>query len=171
MSDPRRAARRSFAIASLVVAVAIACSPAPDGHSTQQQPPDGFPDLSAFTEETRPDYTTGSTGFSTAEQIQCTLDFGPEKTIGCSGRIPAPRGTTSAAACLGVGKPDPKIEDSAYTFSDRECVTPRRPQIGTGRRITAENGTCVIGENGLVACIDADNKHGFVLESSGSWAF
>jgi hypothetical protein len=43
--------------------------------------------------------------------------------------------------------------------------------IQTRQKISGTNGTCAVGENELVACIDADNKHGFVLQPSGSWTF
>lgn len=43
--------------------------------------------------------------------------------------------------------------------------------ISTGKKLVGDNSTCVVGKKNLVACIDADHKHGFVLQPSGSWTF
>jgi hypothetical protein len=43
--------------------------------------------------------------------------------------------------------------------------------LAAGKKFVGKNGTCAVGDGGLVACIDADNKHGFVLQPSGSWVF
>lgn len=153
-----------------IVALGLtACSSAPQTAS----PPTGFPDLSRFTAETSPDFTASGRGFNTSQQISCVLDFGPHNVTVCSGKIRGVPDSVQGSGCVAVRKPDSATTEASYAFerSGAECVTSRRPTIEPGRKLTADNGTCAVGDDGLIACIDADNRHGFVLQSSGSWTF
>ena len=63
-----------------------------------------------------------------------------------------------------------KVDTAALKPSRSRAV--RRRHLRRGRPyVVGKNGTCVIGDDQLVACIDADNRHDFVLKPSGSWAF
>ena len=159
-------------LAQCVAIVALgltACTSAPETYS----PPPGFPDLSSFTEETSPDFTASGFAFDTSQQISCVLDFGPHNITVCSGNIRGVPDSVQGSGCVAVRKPDPATTEASYVFdrSGPKCVTSRRPTIEPGKKLTADNGTCAAGDDGLVACIDADNRHGFVLQPSGSWTF
>jgi hypothetical protein len=136
-------------------------------------PPANFPDLSTFTEETSADFTQSGPGFTAPNEVSCVLDFGPHEVTVCNGSIPNVPASVSGNGCVLVHKADPAISDAPYVFqrSGADCASSRRPHIATGRKLTTKNSTCAIGDGGLIACIDADNKHGFVLQPSGSWAF
>ena len=82
--------------------------------------------------------------------------------------------STPGTGCPTVRKSDETSADapSVITRTGAGCVTARSVKPMTaGRKIVAENATCVVGEDQLVACIDADHRHGFVLKPEGSWAF
>lgn len=153
---------------ALVLGLA-ACSSAP----TTAAPPTNFPDLSAFTEETSADFTQSGTGFTAPNEVSCVLDFGPHEITVCNGSIPGVPNSVPGSGCVLAHKANPATSDAPYVFqhSGAECASSRRPHITTGRKLTTKNSTCAIGDGGLIACIDADNKHGFVLQPSGSWAF
>lgn len=146
-----------------------ACSSAPKTAA----PPANFPDLSAFTEETSANFTQSGTGFTAPNEISCVLDFGPHDVTVCNGHIPNVPDSTPGTGCVLVHKADPATSDAPYVFqhSGAECASSRRPHISVGRKLTTKNSTCAVGDDGLVACIDADHKHGFVLKPSGSWTF
>jgi hypothetical protein len=135
--------------------------------------PANFPDLSAFTDETSANFTQSGTGFTAPNEISCVLDFGPHDVTVCNGVIPGVPDSVPGSGCVLVHKADPATSDAPYVFqhSDTECASSRRPHLSVGRKLTTKNGTCAVGDDGLVACIDADNKHGFVLKPSGSWTF
>ena len=146
-----------------------ACSAAPKTPAL----PANFPDLSAFTEETSANFTQSGTGFTAPNEVSCVLDFGPHEITVCNGNIPGVPSSVPGSGCVLVHKADPATSNAPYVFqrSGTECASSRRPHITTGRKLTTKNSTCAIGDAGLIACIDADNKHGFVLQPSGSWAF
>jgi hypothetical protein len=91
----------------------------------------------------------------------------------CNGNIRGVPDSVPGTGCVSVRKPDPATGDAPYVFerSGHECTLSRRPLMDVGRKLSGKNGTCAVGDDGLVACIDADNKHGFVLQPSGSWTF
>jgi len=44
--------------------------------------------------------------------------------------------------------------------------------LNAGQKLSYLNVTCAVGNDNLVACLDATSgDHGFVLQRSGSWAF
>ncbi len=159
-------------LARCVVALALgltACSSAPEMAS----PPPGFPDLSAFTDVDPSKYDLGGPSFVSPQQISCVLDFDRQKSIVCSGNIRGIPDSVEGTGCPAARKVDKSTTDTPYVLerSGPECAPSKFVPIQPGRKLTAENGTCAAGDDGLVACIDADNKHGFVLQPSGSWTF
>jgi hypothetical protein len=145
-----------------------ACSSAPK----MAAPPANFPDLSAFTPVDPNDPKLTWTSFQSPEQISCVLDFGPQKAIVCSGNLRGLPHSVTGKGCPAVRKAGDS-SDAPYAFerSGPECVTDRAMHLAAGKKFVGKNGTCAVGDGGLVACIDADNKHGFVLQPSGSWVF
>ncbi|MUL85736.1 MULTISPECIES: hypothetical protein [unclassified Mycolicibacterium] len=146
-----------------------ACSSPPE----LPPPPTGFPNLSAFTAVDPKDFKLGGRAFVSPEQISCVLDVGPHKSVVCGGNIEGISDSVSGSGCPEVRKPENGSSDAAYVISrpDGECVTARYKPITTGKKLEGDNSTCVVGKDNLVACIDADHKHGFVLQPSGSWTF
>jgi hypothetical protein len=142
-----------------------ACSSAP----TAAGPPTNFPDLSTFKAVDPNDPELTSTSFVTPEQLSCVLDFGPQRSIVCSGDLPGLPNSTSGSGCPSVQK----AGEGPYQFerSGPQCTSGRSMPLAAGKKFVGKNGTCAVGNGGLVACIDADNKHGFVLRHSGSWVF
>jgi len=162
--------RSVHAIVVLALALA-ACSPTPEIAC----PPSRFPDLGAFTAVDPGDYDDlGATKFlSPNEEVNCLLDRGPHQSVICLGFQGVPD-SVAGAGCPMVRKADESDGDGPYaiTQSGNGCVTARsvRP-MNAGRKLVGKNATCVAGKDQLVACIDADHRHGFVLQPSGSWAF
>lgn len=145
-----------------------ACSSAPKTAA----PPSHFPDLSAFTAADPNNPRSTGAAFQSPEQITCVVDFGPQKAIVCSGNLRGLPDSVTGTGCPSVRK-KADSSDAPYAFerSVPECASSRVMPLAAGRKMVGKNGTCAVGEGGLVACIDADNKHGFVLQPSGSWAF
>lgn len=153
-----------------VLAIGLAaCSPAPKTAA----PPANFPDLNTFTAVDPEDYHVSGTSFLSPDRIDCVLDFGPHGVTVCSGAIPGMPASTQGSGCAWVHKADPATIDAPYVLehSDDACATSLARPIQSGKKLVGKNGTCAVGDGGLVACIDADNKHGFVLQPSGSWTF
>ena len=163
--------RRSVRVIVVLALALAACSPTPEIAS----PPSRFPDLGAFTAVDPGDYDDlGATKFlSPNEQVNCLLDRGPHESVICLG-FPGVPDSVAGTGCATVRKADESDGDGPYaiTRSGSGCVTARsvRP-MNAGRKLVGKNATCVAGEDQLVACIDADNRHGFVLRPSGSWTF
>ena len=157
-----------------VAAVAFALSAcSPDSESAS--PPPNFPDLGAFTAVDPGDYDDlGATKFlSPNEEVNCLLDRGPHESVICLG-FPGVPTSIAGSGCPTVRKADESGGDVPYaiTRSGSGCVTARSVKpMSAGRKLVGKNATCVVGKDQLVACIDADNRHGFVLQPSGSWAF
>lgn len=145
-----------------------ACSSAPKTAA----PPSNFPELSAFTPVDPQDYHVSGTSFVSPNQIDCVLDFGPHAVTVCSGAIPG-MPASAQGGCAWAHKADPAAADAPYVLegSGDACATSLAKPMQPGKKLVAKTGTCAVGDGGLVACIDADNKHGFVLQPSGSWAF
>jgi hypothetical protein len=160
--------RAAQCLTVLVLGLA-ACSSAPE----TAVPPANFPNLSAFTAVDPQDYHVSGTSFLSPNQIDCVLDFGPHAVTGCNGDMPGIPTSVPGSGCVSARKADPANADAPYVFqrSGRECATSLARPMQPGKKLVAKNGTCAVGDGGLVACIDADNKHGFVLQPSGSWAF
>jgi hypothetical protein len=159
------------AICLLLVAIALcACS---RSASVKAQPPEGFPDLGTFTVADPAQYTLGGRSFVSPKQVSCVLDHGPHKSIVCSGSLPGLPQNVPGVGCPIAHKPDAAAGDAPYMFerTGPDCASSRSVPLGVGQKLSGENGTCAVGENDLVACIDADMKHGFVLTPAGSWTF
>jgi hypothetical protein len=137
-------------------------------------PPPNFPDLNAFTAVDPNDPKRTYDLFVSPEQISCSLDAGPKKkSIVCSGNLRGLPESVTGVGCPSVRKTG-ESSDARYAFqrSGHECGSSRYMPLAPGRKMVGKNGnTCAVGDDGLVACIDADHKHGFVLKPSGSWAF
>lgn len=162
--------RGSRWVAAMVFAL-TACSQ----HSEPPSPPPNFPDLGAFAAVDPGDYDDlGATKFlSPNEEVNCLLDRGAHESVICQG-FPGVPNSVTGTGCPTVRKADESGGDVPYaiTRSGSGCVTARsvRP-MNAGRKLVGKNATCVVGKDQLVACIDADNRHGFVLQPSGSWVF
>ncbi|MUL85735.1 MULTISPECIES: hypothetical protein [unclassified Mycolicibacterium] len=110
-----------------------------------------------------------SMAFVSPDQINCTIDFKGIDSIICGGNV---RGIP--ASVKGTGCPDVRrdgAEPYRITRGEDDCVPARYAPMEVGQKLIGERGTCAVGEGGLVACIEADHKHGFVLQPSGSWTF
>lgn len=155
--------------AVLALSLCACTSPAP----STPQPPQGFPDLDAFSAVDPDDFRVGGRSFVDPGLVDCVLDFGPHRVTVCSGDIPGFPASVSGDGCAAVRKADQSVADAPYVFqrSQRQCGSARSMPMSPGHKLVGENGTCAVGDDGLVACIDADNKHGFVLQPSGSWTF
>lgn len=111
--------------------------------------------------------------FVSPANIWCVLAHGPNASMLCGGDITGLPASITGDGCPEVRKPEDGPSDAAYVLSrpPGECVTARYVPMPPGHKLVGNHGTCAVGDNGLVACIDADNKHGFVLQPSGSWTF
>jgi hypothetical protein len=86
----------------LIIAISACASPTPG----KAQPPPGFPDLSKFTAVDPSHFNLGGTAFVTPEQVSCVLDYGPQKSIVCSGDIQGIPASASGTGCPVVRKVD-----------------------------------------------------------------
>jgi hypothetical protein len=156
--------RQARWLAGLVFGLA-ACSSGP----ATATPPPNFPDLGTFTAVDPNDPRLTSTSFVTPDQISCVLDFGPQESIVCSGNVEGLPDSVTGSGCPAIRR----TGDAPYEFerSGPVCVPDRSMPLAAGKKFVGKNGTCAVGDGGLVACIDADYRHGFVLQPSGSWAF
>jgi hypothetical protein len=144
--------------------------------STAGAQPPGFPNISSFeavTDTARYEYTWRggfSLSFVTPDgSISCRLDVVAE----CAGDIPAmpqPAGGAATSNCPYVSR-----ADSGAPYSIREsggsCPPFSGQALGAGKKLTTIFVTCAVSGDPLVACIDDNNEHGFVLRPSDSWAF
>jgi hypothetical protein len=160
---------RLVSLLAMLVATLIACS---SQTPQKPQPPTGFPDLSKFTAVDPAHYTIAGGAFVSPDQVSCALDEG-DGSIVCSGNIRGLPNSITGAGCPVVRKPNGSPADTKYVIDREEpdCTSSRWTPIAVGQKLTEEIGTCAVGEGGLIACIDSDNKHGFVLQPSGSWTF
>lgn len=144
----------------------------------------GFPDLDAFTVVPTAPYeyrapTTGFTTieFSTPDGVNCRFnvtrrDETSTQELSCRGRFPDDASAQSNDYCADVGS------GSSFVYrihhQPNECVTsPRGVLLPAGSKISAGDITCAVGAGSLTACLDtrAGQRHGFVLQPSGSTAF
>lgn len=155
--------------------------------------PDGFPDLSQFT-ETKVEHIKRSTqassieafaAFKTPDGLMCMAYRGG--SAGCWGSPPdaipgfslnTPQDTEETKPCpvqaVGfggrttvTGPPDP----GSFRFDSICAESQTLPVLPVGEKLTLGNTICVVGENRLTACTDAEGTHGFVVQPSGSWVF
>ncbi|MFV8173304.1 hypothetical protein [Mycolicibacterium peregrinum] len=167
-------ARRWMPIGAALVLIGASClQPLP----TAAAQPDGFPDVSKFTEISgnfsRPgEVWNGYAFFRTPDGLNCAVG----STTWCKGDIPG-LATEQKGVCAYV------IQDNSrgtppLAFSiepaDHLCPTSSDSLLDVGQKLTfpANNTTtCVVGENRMTACVNAQGAHGFVLQPSGSWTF
>lgn len=156
-----------------------------------------FPNLDGFTAVPPENYfvtteraSVRSIHFSTPDGIGCMFRASENITptsrqrLTCDGNVPGiPADAQAAPNVPGIGGPigcpigtvaqkgDGPFEISRGSWS---CGTkPDAPELGVGQKITYGNVTCAVGDGNVTACEVAmgDQKHGFVLQPSGSTAF
>jgi hypothetical protein len=157
---------------------------------TAAAPPPGFPDLDTFASISVDAYiVTGPKGpkrfvaFSTPYNIECSfiatndpVPAGATQGINCDGEIPGvASGPTPTESCA-TGKVGDwgasgfRIERELIncpigTFSSGVLLT-------AGHKVTYQNVTCAVGDNGLIACLDTSlGHHGFALRPAGNVTF
>ena len=140
--------------------------------------PPGFPDLSQFVETdaghfVRPSshaerWTNGYLFFRTTAGISCAIGG----SSWCTGDFP---GRSDRAGMCDDVQNDGGDAKHPFVFGQKDgaCVPSSDPILGAGHKVTnaAFGITCVAGQDGLTACTDTQNGHGFVLQPSGSWVF
>ena len=172
---------RAMTVALLTLATASITVAMPATHAA----PDGFPDLSAFTPVDPKPYISRNGGgmsaivFQTDNDIACSWyassDPSLHTTMHCDGHIPGlPTDTTTGGGCPGVSVPRMTPGAPYELASHGFPCPPFRADLAIlhpGQRITETNITCAVGTDNMLACIDYDQNHGFVLQPSGSFAF
>jgi hypothetical protein len=158
--------RFARAIVALLL-LATACS----SHPTTAAPPPNFPDLSGYKPIELKDSVGIGKRFLTSNGINCSFDWGAAHSIVCSGDVsgfPSPGNGCPIAHRVDESKPD-----SPYVLARTggDCTSYRVEPVAPGTKYFTANGACGVAQDGMVACIDTDNKHGFVLHGSESWAF
>ncbi|MGA8329940.1 MAG: hypothetical protein WB777_11670 [Mycobacterium sp.] len=164
---------KRFIVAAAVAAVVST----PIGSAIASATPPGFPDVNAFSPVdpkayiiSKPDSTF--IGFMTTRGVSCSWGYSSDPNahgpVKCSGNIlgvpdSAPDGGTTGCAAASSNAPITKHGGACPPFSSALTT------LNGGQKLTAVNVTCVVGADGLTACIDGD--HGVVLQSSGSWTF
>lgn len=139
--------------------------------------PDGFPDVTKFTEIngdfSRPgEVWNGYAVFRTPDGLNCAV--GP--STWCSGDIPGlPAEQKGVCTYVIQDNSDgaPPLPFSIHPV-DRQCPTNSNSLLDVGQKLTLpanHTTTCVVGENRMTACVNAQGAHGFVLQPSGSWTF
>ena len=140
--------------------------------------PPGFPDLDQFTatdpgQFIRPfsraeRWANGYLFFRTTDGISCAIGGSSWCTGDFPGRSDQP-GTCDDVQNGGGDVTRPFVLGS----KDGACVPGSDPILSAGQKVTnaAFEITCVAGQDGLTACTDTRNGHGFVLQRSGGWVF
>jgi hypothetical protein len=161
----------------LSAVAAIAAFGAPTAPTAAAQPA-GFPDLNQFTAVDAGPYVrpfsyaerwaNGYLFFRTADGISCAIGG----SSWCTGDLP---GRPDQPAGCGNVQSDGGDATRPFVFGSKEgpCVPSTDPVLGAGQKVTnaAFGITCAAGSDGLTACIDTRQEHGFVLQPSGSWVF
>lgn len=186
-----RAGRPTIGALILAASAIVSAPPAPAA------PPPGFPNLDGFTAVPVDGYLTTSPGsaprvsFSATPTLVCDFYGGPapapqpSQDIKCSGDMPGlndlsfPGGGHPKPGDCVVGQVNfkgPGYELSRMSYGGCEGNPPPLPSggkaLGVGQKLSYLNVTCAVGTDNLVACLDTTSgDHGFVLQSSGSWAF
>jgi hypothetical protein len=164
-------------IITAAVAAAFGAISSPVGSLTAAAAPPGFPDVNAFTPVEPKAYTISKPdstfiGFVTTRGVSCTWGYSSDPNahgpVECSGNIlgipdSAPDGGNSGCAAASSNAPITRRGGACAPFSSSLAT------LNGGQKLTAVNVTCVVGADGLTACIDGD--HGLVLQPSGSWTF
>lgn len=148
--------------------------------SANAEPPRDFPDVDTLTAitDTEPFEMSGRWGWAiqfTASDGSISCMFSAQAS--CSGQIP-----TIPQALPGAGEGDcPYVSNSGNTLSDDKPYAFTRgggscpPFVGkplnAGQKLVTPYMTCGAFDAGVVACIDSERRHGFVIRPSGSAAF
>lgn len=164
-------------IVTAAAAAALGAVISPAGSPTAVAAPAGFPDVNAFTPVDAKTYTISKPdstfiGFVTTRGVSCKWAYSSDPNahgpVECSGNIlgipdSAPDGGPGGCAAASSNAPITRHGGACAPFSSQLTT------LNGGQKLTAVNVTCVVGGDGLTACIDGD--HGLVLQSSGSWTF
>jgi hypothetical protein len=183
------------ALGALTLATASAIASA---QHAAAQPPPRFPNLDSFTAVPVDGYVTtvrpGTSpriNFSAPNTLVCDFYGGaapapqPSQDIKCNGDMPGmddvpfPGGGHPRPGNCVVGAVNfkgPGYELSRMSYSGCEGNPAALPYggklLGAGQKLSYLNVTCAVGADNLVACLDTTSgDHGFVLQTSGSWAF
>ncbi|KQY02901.1 hypothetical protein ASD37_25450 [Mycobacterium sp. Root135] len=140
--------------------------------------PPGFPNLDQFTatdpgQFIRPfshaeRWANGYLFFRTTDGISCAIGGSSWCTGDFPGRSDRP------GRCDNVQNDGGDVtRPFVFGSKDGACVPGSDPILSAGQKVTnaAFEITCVAGQDGLTACTDTRNGHGFVLQPSGSWVF
>lgn len=183
---------RALGVLTLATASAIASA----SHAPALPPP-SFPNLDGFTAVPADGYVAASATsgipritFSAGNTLVCDFYGGtapapqPSQDIKCSGELPGMddvpfpgAGHLRPGDCVvgSVNFKGPGYELSRMSYGGcggNPATLPSGKVLAVGQKVTYLNVTCAVGAGNLVACLDTTSgDHGFVLQSSGSWAF
>jgi hypothetical protein len=183
---------RALGVLTLATVSAIASAP-----YALAAPPPQFPNLDGFTAVPADGYvvTSATSGpritFLASNSLVCDFYGGsapapqPSQDIKCSGELPGMDDVPFPGAshlrpgdCVvgSVNFKGPGYQLSRMSYSGcggNPAVLPNSGKLlAAGQKVTYLNVTCAVGADNLVACLDTTSgDHGFVLQSSGSWAF
>jgi hypothetical protein len=183
---------RALGVLTLATVSAIVSAP----HALAAPPPQ-FPNLDGFTSVPADGYVVTSTTsgpritFLASNSLVCDFYGGsapapqPSQDIKCSGELPGMDDVPFPGAshlrpgdCVvgSVNFKGPGYQLSRMSYSGcggNPAVLPNSGKLlAAGQKVTYLNVTCAVGADNLVACLDTTSgDHGFVLQSSGSWAF
>ncbi|SPM37499.1 hypothetical protein BN1232_02054 [Mycobacterium rhizamassiliense] len=160
-------------------------------------PPPQFPNLDGFTAVPADGYVAMSTTsgpritFLANSSLVCDFYGGaapapqPSQDIKCSGELPGMDDVPFPGAshlrpgdCVvgSVNFKGPGYELSRMSYGgcggNPAALPSNGKLLAAGQKVSYLNVTCAVGADNLVACLDTTSgDHGFVLQSSGSWAF
>jgi hypothetical protein len=167
MSASRRAGSASVATVVTLAAGVVLTAPAAGAQSGD------FPDLGRFSSVDPAAYVrpfsyaerwaNGYLFFQTPGGISCAVGA----STWCTGPLPA-----VAVPPGGCGSVDFDNRGFQIRTTPQACVPSSDPLLNPGEKLTnaTYDTTCAVSSS-LLACITAGNRHGFVLQPSGSWAF
>ena len=183
------------ALGALTLATASAIASA---QHAAAQPPPRFPNLDSFTAVPVDGYVTtvrpGTApriNFSAPNTLVCDFYGGsapapqPSQDIKCNGDMPGmddvpfpggghPRPGDCVVSAVNFKGPGYELSRMSYGGCEgNPAALPYRGKLlGAGQKLSYLNVTCAVGADNLVACLDTTSgDHGFVLQTSGSWAF
>jgi hypothetical protein len=183
------------ALGALTLATASAMASA---QHAAAQPPPRFPNLDSFAAVPVDGYVTtvrpGTApriNFSAPNTLVCDFYGGaapapqPSQDIKCNGDMPGmddvpfpggghPRPGDCVVSAVNFKGPGYELSRMSYGGCEgNPAALPYRGKLlGAGQKLSYLNVTCAVGADNLVACLDTTSgDHGFVLQTSGSWAF
>ena len=149
-----------------------------------------FPDLNSFSAVDPGPYQvygrgTTSLVFDTPDGLSCGFgsardmdDPDGDQHLSCTGKFPArpspapPQNGQCALELINDAHGLIYHFSSSYLWAPCDAGPSVRP-LGVGQKISSGNITCAVGAGDLTACLDtrAGQRHGFVLQPSGSVGF